>query len=189
MTLTENNLDEIIEKIWIKNIKKDFQNRDILFYEATLVAAFYHHLRPIIDEYDDLKLYLEHQPLDLEEKRRPKMSFDLVIMKSYRKADWKRQKHWELDYDFHYWARFEFKFNKKLVKEQVAKDISKLRDMKDNYTKRAYFFSIDEEYKGEPFLSLLKNNNNWFKDFYREGRAKRINENEWDFIFINPDNL
>lgn len=54
MGLTEYKLDEIIDKIWTKNIKKDFLEKKILYFEATLVAVFYYYLRKEIDQYPNL---------------------------------------------------------------------------------------------------------------------------------------
>jgi len=61
MELTEKKLDKIVEDIWVNHIKRDFLEKRIQYYEATLVAAFYHYLRAEIDKYPDCRVFLEHQ--------------------------------------------------------------------------------------------------------------------------------
>ncbi len=63
-----------IERIWKEEIKKDFLDRKNLYYEHTLQAAFYHHLRPYIDKYPRLRMFLEYEDPILKKKK-----YDLTI--------------------------------------------------------------------------------------------------------------
>ena len=44
-----NELEKVIEEIWTAKIKGDFLENRFIYYESSLVACFYYHLRSFID--------------------------------------------------------------------------------------------------------------------------------------------
>lgn len=181
MELTEEKLDEIIDDIWINHIKRDFLEKRIIYYEATLVAAFYHYLRTEIDKYPNFRVFLEHQLKIKKEEKESKGRFDLVIMKAEKEEEWNSIEHLTKIETIPYWAIFEFKFVTKLKDTASLKDIEKLQKAQNENIKRAYFICIYEN--ADYFTEVSKID--WMKEYYRECNATPINgkKNDWKFEF------
>ncbi|MHA1366060.1 MAG: hypothetical protein ACTSP5_06560 [Candidatus Heimdallarchaeota archaeon] len=185
MDLTAEKLDEIVEDIWINHIKRDFSEKRILYYEATLVAAFYHYLRAEIDKYPNFRIFLEHR-LNVketeDEKRKP---FDLVIAKVNHEQEWEKHQHLHKIKNLDYWAIFEFKFNTNTIYIDFRKDFEKLQNAKNNTTKRAYIVEIFEEFSD--YVKVGKEDE-WMDDFYRECIAT-MKRKKWNFEFKTGEGI
>ena len=64
-------------------IKDDIETSRILYYEYTLVGAFYHHIRPFVDNYPEIGMYLDfHDP-------KLRYRYDIVIIRKIQGLSWK----------------------------------------------------------------------------------------------------
>lgn len=171
-------IEEEIERIWTIEIKNDFLNRRILYYEATLQAAFYHHFRPFIDKYPRLRMFLEYRDPDL------KYVYDLIIQKAPKRESWSQQNHWQTEIG-DYWIVMEFKFVPKLSDESAQKDIKKFHELKkyDATIQRVYFCSIDENVDLYRYISYR---GYWFEKYYREARGVPEKDG-WNFYVLKPE--
>ncbi len=173
-----NKIEDEIERIWTEEIKRDFLERKILYYEGTLQGAFYHYLRPFIDQYPRLRMFLEYRNDDL------KCTYDLLIQKGPRNEKWVDQGHWMKEIG-DYWIVMEFKFVPKLSDKGAQKDIQKFQKLKkyDESIKRVYFCSIDKNVKLHRYVNYR---GTWYDQFYREARGV-LRKNEWDFFVLKPE--
>jgi len=172
-------LENEIKRVWEIKIKTDLEERKILYYENTLVASFYHHLRSFIDKYQGIRMFLNYQDPNL------KYFYDLVIMKSQPGSNWKKEEVWTRDIG-RLWFVFEFKFLPKLKDNEAQNDIEKFRWLKkyDKDIKRVYFLSVD---KNVDFYRFINYRGSWYENYYREGRGIPSNEREgeWDFKIMH----
>lgn len=170
-------IEELIDTIWCDKIREDIETKRILYYEHTLVAAFYHHLRPFVDNYSGIRMFLDFYD--------PKLGYryDLVIVRKNQGASWKEINPWERENCF-YWFVIEFKFVGKMKNDVAQDDIRKLRELKniDNKVKRAYFFLIEDRTDYSRFINY---HGNWYERYYREGRGLPIDTDKrnqkWNF--------
>lgn len=109
-------------------------------------------------------------------------------MKKPEKIDWSKIDIWRINEELIYWVLMEFKFIPNLKDEEAQKDIEKLAEISLESIKRIYFFSIDGN---EEYYRYIKKHGYWFKNYYREGRARPLDEenNEWEFKLIKPEEL
>lgn len=54
-------VEKEIERIWTQEIKQDFLQRKIMYFEVTLQGASYHHFRSLFDKYPRLGIFLEYK--------------------------------------------------------------------------------------------------------------------------------
>lgn len=171
-------LEEEIERVWTVKVKEDLENRKIMYYEDTLIASFYHHLRPFVDKYPGIRMFLKYKDPEYN------YFYDLVIMKSQADSEWEYEEVWTRDIG-RFWFVFEFKFLPKLKDEDAQKDIKKFQNLKryDDDIKRVYFLSIDEN---TDFYRFINYKGSWFENYYREGRGipSDSKKGEWDFEII-----
>lgn len=178
MDLTVEKLDEIVEDIWVNHIKRDFKEKRIQYFEATLVAAFYHYLRFEIDKYPKYRVFLEHKLSrnSDEDSGSTKEKYDLVIMKAEKEKDWESIIPLEVIETIPYWTAFEFKFVINLYDKYAQKDFNKLKEAID--IKRAYFICIYQKDKS----NVIVNKKDKWLNKYRECNAF-LKDEEWIFEF------
>ena len=80
--------DKKIDYIWKNKIKDDLEKRRIIYNETTLVASMYHHLRPFIDNFPNLRMFVDSYDPDLKNRR-----YDLVIFENDNEENWHDQEH------------------------------------------------------------------------------------------------
>ncbi|PWI47367.1 hypothetical protein CEE45_12290 [Candidatus Heimdallarchaeota archaeon B3_Heim] len=171
-------VEKEIERIWTQEIKQDFLQRKIMYFEVTLQGVFYHHFRSLFDKYPRLRIFLEYK--DDESGR----TYDLVVQKSPKNETWNQQDHWMKDIG-DYWIVMEFKFLPNFFEKAAQEDIAKFQALKKHHEsiQRVYFITIETNVN---ILRYINYCGHWFEKFYREARGVPNNE-DWDFFILKPE--
>lgn len=136
-------LGRLIEEVWTENVRKDF--REIIHYEADLVASFCHHLRTRLEEEKEkcnLRLGLEREPgrpTKRRENGRKRNDLHIISRKGKEPT----------------LIAFEFKWGYGVSGRHLKGDIPKLKELPRHGIKRAYLCIAD--LKREPSKNGVRN--------------------------------
>ncbi len=154
-------LERLVREVWEKSVREDFPKK--AYYEADLVASFYHHLRTSVEEKGyKVRLGLE-RPV-----RRPKGSGrrnDLHIISAKGEGGATL-------------IAFEFKCRPGVERKHLGHDRKKLKDLRSRGVKRGYMCMVDLAKKSEnnvegENVQISRPAKKWEKGFYREAYGTR----------------